>query len=423
MQNIIQKFLKFLAKRIIKKYKPEIIGITGSVGKTSTKEAVFAVLKKEFRVRQSIRSYNNRIGLPLTVIGRTAPGRSPIGWCKVLGRGLGLILRRDKNYPQILVLEMAADKPGDLDYLLNIAKPKIGILTAIAPVHLESFKTVERVQKEKRKILTILGVGEYAIVNSDDSRVMEESEKTKARIFSFGESEKSNVQFRDAALSAGQNNYGEKPIAGTSFKLVQGGSTVPVFLPDALGKAHVYAAAAAAAVGVVYDMNLLKIGQALKEYQPPAGRMRLLNGIKQAWIIDDSYNSSPRACAAALDILQSIKLAAGNKKYAILGDMLDLGDVSSRAHRAIGEKAAQAADILVTVGKQAELIAKYAKEKGLIKEQVHSFDACDKAGRFVQDQLQKGDLILVKGSRDMRMERVVKELMADPLRASELLVG
>lgn len=145
-KKIILFKLKYLAKKILAKYKPRIVGITGSVGKTSAKEAIFAVLSAKFRVRQSLKNYNNEFGLPLSIIGTESPGKNLFGWLKIFWQAYKLILVTDKKFPEILILEMGVDKPGDMDYLNSIAATDIGVVTGIGEAHLENFGSVEKIK-------------------------------------------------------------------------------------------------------------------------------------------------------------------------------------------------------------------------------------------------------------------------------------
>ena len=145
MKKTLYFLLKLFAKAIIRKYQPKIVGITGSVGKTSAKEAIFAVVSQDRRTRQSIKNYNNEIGLPLTILGRETVGKNIFGWLRVFLAGFSLLIVKNKNYPQVLILEMAADRPGDIDYLTNIAKPDIAMITAIGSSHLEYFGTIDNI--------------------------------------------------------------------------------------------------------------------------------------------------------------------------------------------------------------------------------------------------------------------------------------
>ncbi len=419
MKKIVQKILYVLAKRVLKKYKPDVVGITGSMGKTSTKEAVFAVLSSKFRVRQNLKNYNNELGVPLSILGAESGFKSVFKWLGVFLRGLRLVLFRDANYPEILVLEMGADHPGDIKYLTDLAPCKVGIVTGIGPAHLEFFESVDKIVKEKRIIVSHLKPEGFAVLNRDDEKVYEMRGKTNAKILTYGFSADADVR----AIEEGVVGEGIQ-IEGINFKLSNAGAVVPIFLPGVLGKQHICAALAGATVGIIYHMNLVEISEGLKNYKAPKGRMNLVPGIKNTLIIDDTYNASPIPTIVALEVLQSIALPAeDDKKFAVLGDMLELGGFSEEGHRQVGRAAAKSGvDYLVTVGERSRDIARAALEAGMSEDRVLNFSTPEEAGLFVQGKMKQGDLVLVKGSQGMRMEKVVKELMAEPLRACELLV-
>lgn len=302
MKKFFQKLLRYYAVKVLKKYGPFVIGVTGSVGKSSTKEAIYAVLKDRFNVRRSLKNYNNEIGLPLTVLGRLSPGKNLAGWLRVFWMALGSIWFPEKSYPKILILEMAADHPGDIKYLTKIAPCQIGVVTAIGPSHLEFFKNIDGIIKEKQGLVGHLPSNGWAILNADDPQVLAMKEKTKAKILTFGFCEEADVRAMEFKLEqeSGLENYGIR------FKIKYSGSMVPVFLPNVLGKSTVYAALAAAAVGATFGLNLIEIAESLKSFEPLPGRLRLLKGLKNTLIIDDTYNSSPNAVRAALEVLQEI---------------------------------------------------------------------------------------------------------------------
>ena len=435
MKNYLQKLLKILAKVVLKRYKPEIIGVTGSVGKSSTREAIFTVLSSEFNVRQSEKNYNNELGVPLTILGCKSANKSFLGWLIVIFKGLVLILFRSKSYPKILVLEMAADHPGDIKYLTSIAPCKVGVVTTVGEVHLEFFGSLENIVKEKQAIVTHLEKDGVAVLNADDKLVLGMQEKIKARVITFGFSPEAEVKAIEMAL-AGLEVGGEKMEEGVTpesqwdlrewgvnFKLSYKGNVVPVFLPRVLGKQQVYAALAGAAVGLVYGLNLVQISKALENYKSPAGRMNLISGIKHTMLIDDTYNASPISTKAALDVVKEIALPAGSRKFAVLGDMLELGSYSEEGHKEVGKRIVESGiDFLVTVGRRALDIAEGAQDMGFDEDKIISYDDTTEAGLFLQKEIKSGDLILIKGSQGMRMERIVKELMAEPLKAGSLLV-
>lgn len=419
MKFVLQYLLNFLARRILTKYHPEIIGITGSVGKTSTKEAVYVVLNGHFNARRNIKNYNNELGLPLTIVDAESGGKSPIGWLMVFGRAIRLILKRDKNYPEILVLEMGADKPGDIRYLTNMAPCKVGIVTAIGPTHVEFFKTVRKIAQEKQIIVTHLKRDGVAILNGDDELVAPMRTRTEAEVTTFGFNEK--VDLRAAEVKV--NQFLEKGIMvtnGMNFKIDHGGSLVPVFLPGVVGRQHIYAALAGVAAGLAYGINLVEASDRLQHYVAPPSRMRILDGIKYTTLIDDTYNSSPLAALAALDILSEVQVIEGGRKFVVLGDMLELGSYTEEAHRKVGENVAQLrVDFLVTVGERAKMIAEGAHSKGFDENKIAKFAKSQEAGLFLQEKIKTGDLVLIKGSQGVRMEKIVVEIMADPLKAVE----
>ena len=422
MKRLIKLKLKILSKLILKKYKPKIIGITGSVGKTSAKEAVYTVLKTKFNVRRNTKNYNNEIGLPLTIIGSDSPGKSIFGWLGVFFKALGLILFKDKNYPKILVLEMGVDRPGDMKYLMGIAKGDIGIVTLISHSHEEFFEDVKEIQKEKGLLVENLKPGGWAILNFDDELTRELAGKSKVKVLSYGFKEGAMLRAQELVFSFEKTKEVDN-LLGLSFKLTYNGSFIPVLLPQVIGYNSIYAALVAAAVGLTMEMNLVEISKAMREFDSPNGRMNLIDGIKHTLIIDDTYNSSPISVMSALDIVSKIPIAKGARRFAVLGDMLELGKYSEEGHREVGRYAAKArVDKLITVGERARDIARSAEEAGMARDNIFEYTDVAEAGRFIQQRIEQGDLILVKGSQGMRLEKIVKEIMAEPLRAKELLV-
>jgi len=417
LRSFLQGLLSFFSKRIIKKYRPDIVGITGSVGKTSTKEATAIVLSCRFNVRKSAKNYNNEIGLPLTILGfDKSPGRSIWGWLKVFITGFKLILIKDKKYPDILVLEMGADKPGDIKHLVELAPPKVGVWTSIAHVHTEFFKTLKKIVLEKREIISSLSHDGYAVVNFDDDYVMENIDKTKAEIFTYGFKEGADLRASQINLLEGEN--GPK---GINFKVFYKGNTVPVLLNGVVAEHLIPSCLAGLAIGLVFGVNLVDGAEELKKLEPISGHMRILKGIKNTLLIDDTYNSSPKASRSALETL--LKLETNSQRYAVLGDMLELGTETENAHREVGFKVSELEiDYLVTVGEASKNIALSAKEAGMSEDKIYSFADSVSAGKFLQEKIKEKDILLVKGSQSIRMEKIVKELMAEPLRAEELLV-
>ncbi len=422
MKKLIQLKLKFLAKIILRKYSPKIIGITGSVGKTSTKEAIFNVLSSKFNTRESIKNYNNELGVPLSIIGVVSPGRSLFGWAFVFFKALKLILFKDKKYPEFLVLEFGVDRPGDMKYLTSIAKCDVGVITTIGPSHLEFFKTVKNTQKEKGVLIKDLKRDGWAILNYDDEMTKELKDEAKTKILTYGFHSEANVRAQNLVFSF-EENRDINNMSGISFKLNHDGSVVPIKLPRVIGYSAIYSSLAAASVGIAYKMNLVEISDALRNYYLPCGRMNLIKGIKNTLIIDDSYNSSPQSSISAIDFIKKIDLDGNGRKWAVLGDMMELGSYTEEGHREVGQALQKGGfDKLITVGERARDIARGAREGGMRKEDVYSFDRNIESGKFIQERMEEGDLILIKGSQGARVEKIVKEIMADPMNAKNLLV-
>lgn len=422
VKNILIFLLKALAQATLRRHKPLVIGITGSVGKTSAKEVIYTVLRDKFSVRRNIKNYNNEIGVPLTILGQETGGRSLWRWLQIFLVGFFEIFYT-KNYPKILVLEMGADKIGDIAYLTGFVKCYAGIVTAVGeiPVHVEFFQSADQVAKEKAGLVQGLDKDGWAILNYDDERVRSMARKTSAKIFTYGFSEQADLHASN--FEQRLDNLSE---ATLSFKVDYQGSNVPIRLRHIYARHQVYSILAGVAAGLIFKMNLVEIAEALKKYEPPAGRLHLIRGIKNTWLIDDTYNSSPSSSLGALELLEKMSNQNSDgdpgRKIVAFGDMLELGSFTEEAHRKVGARAAQVADILLAVGEKSIFMADEAKKNGLAKENVWYFASSEEAGRELQDLIKDGDIILVKGSQSIRMEKIVKELMAEPERAKELLV-
>ncbi|MBT4723276.1 hypothetical protein HN958_02780 [Candidatus Falkowbacteria bacterium] len=416
MRLILQKILATFAKKIIKKYQPKVVGITGSIGKTSAKEATFAILNEKFKTRQNIKNYNNELGVPLTIIGSKSGGKSVFGWLFVFIKAFKLLIIKSSNYPEVLVLEMGADKVGDIGYLVDIAKPDVSVVTKVSPTHIEFFGSLEGIAKEKRKIVTCLTDADTAILNFDDKLVMAMQEKTKAKTVTFGHNE-----LADVSAVEFQNETQDSVVKGINFKIQYKGSTVPVFLPHVVGSHQTNSALIGAAVGLSLGMNLVDVSVGLKKYKSPKGRMNVIAGIKNSLIVDDTYNSSPEAANKAVESVAKLDFENDTRKVAVLGDMLELGEISEKEHFNLGKKVGEDGfDLLVAVGQFRNEIIKGAQKAGL--ENCVEFEDSKIALNSITDLITDNDLILIKGSQGSRMERIVKKLMAEPESAKELLI-
>jgi len=425
MKQLIQKILYFFSRFILKKYNPDIVGITGSVGKTSAREAAYIILKNQFRVYKSEKNFNNELGVPFSIIGIAEnPGTSWMRWLSIFLKALCLLVYADKKYPKVLILEMGADKPGDIAYLTKLAPCTVGVITAISSAHLELFGDIETLAQEKKVMHLHLDdpQGKWAIYNEDDLLLADIRESVHARPLSYGFSQNSDVRASelsdDIIFPSSTGSLG-----GVHFTITYQGESIHIELPRVIGKQSVYSVLAGIAVGIAYGISLHRIADDLRVYESPKGRMRAIAGMKETLIIDDTYNSSPLAVRAALDVLVGVEVAEISKKIAVLGDMLELGAYTEDEHKKLGEYIARLPiDALYTVGSLAHIIADAAREKGVDQDKILCFDNPVLASVVLKDKIKKGDVILVKGSQGMRLEKIVKELMAEPLLAAKVLV-
>jgi UDP-N-acetylmuramyl pentapeptide synthase len=425
LKKIIVSILTLESRLVLNKYKPTIIAVTGSVGKTSAKDAIYAVLAATGNhVRKSDKSFNSKIGKPLTILGVPNAWRSSLGWLSNMTRGLELLIFKT-DYPQIIILEIGADHPGDIEGLTRWLKPDVAVITKIGdvPVHVEFFKSPAEVLKEKLFLAKGVKAGGTIVLYSDDEKLA--GLKFEGRkIMTYGMAENASVRGSLPIVLYKEENGFKKPI-GMTFKLDHGGNSVPIMLPGIIGKSHIYSILAAAAVGLDRGVTLAQIIKSIGDYKPPCGRMNIIDGRNDSTIIDDSYNSSPTALAAALSTLAEIE--GVKRKIAVLGDMMELGSYSAEEHKKAGALAAKYLDIvrgdmLITVGQRAKGIKEGAMAAGMSESSTISFDDSNEAAEKVKIIVKTGDIILVKGSQSPRMERVTKALMADPSRAPELLV-
>lgn len=414
LRKILIFILKVEAKLVLRKYKPRIVTITGSVGKTSTKDAVYTVLSNSFFVRKNKRNVSNEIDIPLTVLG-CPTSESMIAWLKNIFQGFILLFFR-REYPDWLVLELMVRKPGDMKKIVHWIYSDVVVVTPFgaAPPHIEFFKSRERLIEEKSRLLKTLKENGILLVNADDSSTFILREKTKRKSFSFGFNQLATMKISNLNILYENNLPG-----GISLRIDYDGNSVPINMEGMLGRNHAYAAAVALLVAHDQNINMIEAANALKKYKAPPGRMKLIEGIKETLIIDDSYNSSPAACEEALRVLEGIK--APGRKFAVLGDMLELGKQTDETHRQIGELVPKSAHILVTVGIRAQMIVAGAEAGGMSKINIFQFEDASQVGKHLKQVIEKGDVVLIKGSQVMQMERIVEEIMAHPKKKISLL--
>jgi UDP-N-acetylmuramyl pentapeptide synthase len=298
-QRISERLLRMMASAVLRKYRPCVVGVTGSVGKSSAKKAAGLVLSHGMVIRESEGNYNNEIGVPLSILGIGTGGNAVTRLVSAFFRFLVYILFPVK-LPEVFVLEMGIDRPGDMEYLVDFVPVKVGVITRIAESHIEHFGTIGAIAKEKGKLITTLPEDGFAILNADDERVIALSEKTKAIPITYGFSERADVRAEHVTL------FDTDTGVGSSFKLSYRGKTIPVRLPGVVAKHHIEDALAGAAVGIAIDMNLVDIARSLEGFTPLPGRVRFLQGRGGVGILDDTYNASPSSLRAALETLGSL---------------------------------------------------------------------------------------------------------------------
>ncbi len=404
-KHLIQFLLGFKAHRFLKKNRIQVIAITGSVGKTSTKEAIYTVLKDRFSVMRSRKSFNTPIGMSLAILGEEESGFSSTkAWVKILWR----VFVKKGEIPQKIILEMGADKPGDIKALMRIAPPHISIVTAVKPVHLAEgqFKDIDDIAKEKGRLVNDLPRFGLAILNQDDPRVSQM--KTVAKKLTYGIDRSSDLQASEIKMTPKKIH----------FEVLYKGESARCELP-VVGAYHIYVALPAIAVGISMGMSLAESCKTLAHFHLPSGRMNPIEGLNGAHILDGSYNASPSTMKAALQMLEELKAP---RKIAALGTMNELGKQSFDAHIEVGKMAGAIADLIIAVGPEAQNLKQGAVVAGMNAESIFTFDDSKEAGDLLAKKLQEGDLVLVKGSQNkVRMERLVKQIMKDPKRAPELL--
>jgi UDP-N-acetylmuramoyl-tripeptide--D-alanyl-D-alanine ligase len=364
------KGLQQLATYWRAQFSPRVVGITGSVGKSTTKELTWAVLRQTFNTLKSPGNLNNEIGLPLTV------------------------LQLDNSHERV-VLEMGMYDVGEVHELCTIAAPHIGVITNIGPTHLERLGTIERIAQAKAELVQALPHDGVAILNQDDPYVRPMAGQTQARAFTYGLTPEANLWASDIESEG---------LEGIRFVLHYQDEAIHAKVP-LLGRHSVHTALRAAAVGLVEDMTWQEIMTGL---QDSSVQLHLVStpGINGSTLLDDTYNSSPASSIAALNLLDDL----AGRKIAVLGDMAELGDQEEEGHRRVGCRAADTVDILITVGPRAHLTADEASACGLAREAIIEVETNDQAISHLREIIQRDDIVLVKGSRSMAMEEIVAAL-------------
>lgn len=398
-RKILKYWLRFLTRQVLKKYHPRIVVITGSTGKTSTKEAILVVLKKsaeDSRVIGTQGNLNTEFGVTATIIQPGFTGTESGRDIKLTIKDLGRLtlcavtsLITQVNYPKVLVLELAADRPGDIQYFMSFIRPEVSVLTNIGDVHLEFFGSKSELVEEKSLVVAHVKPKGVVILNKEDDFSRLISRKTVAKKILISTESEADIYARDIA-------FGGK---GVHFTLINGNQVVQVDLP-VFGYQFIYAALFAIAVGDYFGISKNVAAQRLKGLTLPKSRFEIIR-LGDTAIVDDTYNANPTSMIAALKSLA--RLGVNRKKIAILGDMRELGSAHYKGHQAVGECAAKVVDYLYVVGEGGQLIKAAAIAAGLSPNQVVEF-----SNDAISSILQDNGIVLIKGSKAVKMDKIVE---------------
>ncbi|MFW6109994.1 MAG: UDP-N-acetylmuramoyl-tripeptide--D-alanyl-D-alanine ligase [Patescibacteria group bacterium] len=367
-----------LAKEKLQAFAPTVVAITGSVGKTTTKEAITAVLGEEYTVVKSPENINTRRGLSLFILNK---------------------LSKDC---EVLVVEIGMDRFGEIAETCQTIPPNFAVLTSISETHLEKLGSLERIKETKAGILDALPLESVAVLNGNDEQVVDVSDRAPGKIVWFGlVAEESLHPFYSACEI-------EISRSGTEFAIFENGRKLGNATMQILGKAAVYSGTAAAAIGKELKLSFRQIADGLVSLKPAPHRLNLIQTGSGTTILDDSYNASDVSTLAALDVFSRLE---ADRRIAVLGDMLELGSHEQLAHQRVGKEVATVADVLVTVGDLGEIIGKTAEKQGL--EKVFYAQDAGASLKILRKKvgLKKGDLVLVKASHSVGLDEVARELV------------
>jgi UDP-N-acetylmuramoyl-tripeptide--D-alanyl-D-alanine ligase len=364
-----------IARERRRKFGTPVVALTGSNGKTTTKDMISACLETTFPVLKTKGNLNNLIGLPLTLLNLTEQER-------------------------VAVLEMGMNVPGEIRRLTEIAEPDVGLITNIDKVHLEGMGSLERIKEEKGELFRRMRKDGTILVNQDDPRVIDLASDYQGQKITFGMDHPAEVMASEVRL---------RGAAGTSFILMMEGGTMEINLP-LLGKHFVPNALSAIAAASLFGIELEKVKEALEHVPPSPMRMEVLRLKEGVTLINDAYNANPRSMELALEILSEMK--GEGRAIAVLGDMLELGDFSLEAHQHIGKRVAElSVDVLLALGEEAPVLVESAIRQGMDLEKAKIVEGHVEAISLLRKMVREGDWILIKGSRRMGMEKITEGLM------------
>lgn len=358
--------MNLLAKLLFYIRKPKVIVVTGK-GRACAAEALFRVLKTQFRVK------------------------------KLIDKAPKFGISKRKVF--IIETEVRNSNRKELAFLAKNSRLPIFVVTNIGdiPPDCDFFSGDRKETKSVRKLAKSLPIFGHLVLNFDDEVVREIDDITNLNTFSFGFQEGADFQATDIKINGGLN-----------FKTNHRGKIIPFWHEKVFGKEQIYSILAAVSTGIIFDLNFVEIAEALKKYTSLPGKMRLINGISNSKILDDSESASVYSMTEAVEVLG--KLESTGRKIAVLGDVLGVGKYTIEAHETIGEKVSRSVDLLFTVGARAKFIAQGAETKGMKKEKIFQFDTVESANTALKKEIKENDLVLIDGSKEMEMEKIVKSV-------------
>lgn len=409
--------LRLVSQAILWRHKPIVVAITGSVGKTTTKDIVAHGLSSVEDVRKSQKNFNTDFGVPLAIIEAENPMGKVSAWIEVILKGLTVLIKSD--YPKLLVLEVGTRFPGDIPRLAKWIKPDISIITHIpeVPVHIEFFESRQHIVDEKSALAKYTKKTGTIILNRDSEYVWGIAENSVHPVFSIGFNKESQMYASNIKRIIMNGEY------GLEFNISYKNKIIPVTVPGFVANHQIYGVLFALATAEVLGYDVEQVAMAMASLPASSGRLRPLVGINNTLILDDSYNASPAAMEAAIETLEMIEPLAGAQgtKIAVLGDMLDLGKMTMDVHSQIGTMLKDNTDYAFLVGPRMEYAYESAIKSKYPKTKIFHFEKQMDVLPQLLKIMKQGDVILVKGSQGMRMEKLVAELIEDKANIKNLI--
>lgn len=419
MKAPIPSFARWTAVRLVKttlwRFKPSVVSITGTVGKTTTKAAIAAVLGPMRRVRISPDDVPTEAALVLTILATEEQLAEAVAfyaperiedfarrwfWVRVLAGALWRLVRTKRSdAPDVFVAEYG--RADEVRALLKLVRPTVAVLTPIGDVTPAGSRGEDDPLRDYSRTVEQLPAAAFAVIPADDVAA-QVRQRTRAHVLTYGSSASAHVHIGDVLQEVAFDG-----VPALSAEICYGGTTLPLYLAGAVGPFHANAAAAAMCVGIIFGATLHDLMSALSEYEPPRGSIKITPAVKDAVLIEDTYDAHLLSTIAGLQLLEAYP---GKRKIVVLGDLIDLGSRSIEAHAALGVMVKENADVLLAVGSRANIAAESAIKGKMTKKNVQTFARAEDAAPVLQDMLKKGDVVLVTGSRVMHLDCVINEV-------------